>query len=408
MLTTPPCPRVDLPAQVGYALRTVFRIKSVLIWALVFPILLSTIFSLMLPATDAEGAVELDAVSLGVLADDAYEGATLLREVLDGASASADVPLALVESADEAALAAQVLDGSLAGYLSVDASGEPTLHLPSSSGGLAGSGSVDAAVLEAVVGRYLTLRSVVRTLAEKDPAALADGGAEALAAFSGDAVATVDADVLHTTTNGWARYYDALLGYASAAAGCVALFLVARLRPVGSAVAARRLASGTPLVAQLAATLAASWAATFGCLLAAFAWVRLVLGVEFGGREALVVVTLACAAVASCALGSLVASVGRLAGTDLGEGLLSGLACLLALLAGLFGTPSMALADWVGAHAPALAAINPVAQVARALYALRYYDSLAPYLSALAGLLALSCALAAASVVVMGRKHARL
>lgn len=383
-----------LLAQLRHELVRSFRMPANLIWALLFPVLMALVFSLMFSGFDELYATTT--VRAGVLADANYQDAPLLRAVLDGAAAD-DGILAFTTSDDEAELARATLDGELDGYLTVDAAGTPTLHVSPLV-----SGSFGQATLEVVVERCQALAQVVATLVREDPAALADP--DALAAFVGDEVTTQALSVLHTTGSESSRYYDALFGMAALIASTISLHAVWQVNVACGDVARRRRVAPTSPAAQLAVAVLASWIATFACLLVAFGWTHLVLGVDFGGRDALTVVALALAALVSCGVGSLLGALPRLS-LDLRQGLSSGLACLLALFAGLYGPSAMELADWLDAHAPALQAINPAVQITDALYALRYYDALGPFVQTLGVLVVMAAVLLAVSAILMGRGH---
>ena len=150
--------------------------------------------------------------------------------------------------------------------------------------------------------------------------------------------------------------------------------------------------------------MAASWLLSFACLLVAFAYVRGVVGGDFGGREGWCVAGLAAAALVACALGCALGAVPKL---DFGakSGILTGIVCTLSLFAGLYGQPCMALADDIAQRWPALAALNPAKVICDMFYSLYYYDGLEVFAAKVATLAAMAAALFAVAALLMRRQR---
>lgn len=89
--------------------------------------------------------------------------------------------------------------------------------------------------------------------------------------------------------------------------------------------------------------MAASFVTVFFCLLLAFAYMRFVLGVEFGGRDGLAMLALAACALMSTALGAAIGAIPKISIPGK-TGIATGITCFCALFAGLYGEPSMQLA----------------------------------------------------------------
>ena len=223
-----------------------------------------------------------------------------------------------------------------------------------------------------------------------------------------DAVGTQQVDVLRVASSGTVRYYYALMGFAALMSITVAIHSVSAVRANTSAVGARRQVSGASVTRQLAVSMAASFAVVFACLLLAFAYMRLVLGVEFGGRDGLAVVAIAACALMSVGLGAV---LGALPGMPVAGkvGLATGITCLCALFAGLYGESAMQLADQISQTAPWAVLINPAAQAANAFYDLTYYDSLTPFFSTVGVLVAMAAVFfVAAALLMRGHNYERL
>ncbi len=85
--------------------------------------------------------------------------------------------------------------------------------------------------------------------------------------------------------------------------------------------------------------------------------------------------------------------------------MLTGIVCFASMFAGLYGQPTMQLADAIAASAPWTTWINPAAQIAQAFYSVMYYDSLGPLLTHIAALLVMSAVLLGLSVRSLRRQR---
>ena len=227
---------------------------------------------------------------------------------------------------------------------------------------------------------------------------------EAASAFMSNAVKTQQVDVLRVQASSTVRYYYALMGFAALMSITVSINAVSAARANTSAVGARRQISGVSPARQLAVAMAASFVTVFFCLLLAFAYMRFVLGVEFGGRDGLAMLALAACALMSTALGAAIGAIPKIS-TPGKAGIATGITCFCALFAGLYGEPSMQLADRVSQSAPWAVLVNPAAQAANAFYDLTYYDSLAPFFATLCVLAVMAAVFFVVAALLMRRQN---
>lgn len=403
-----------------HTVRMLVRQRDVLVWVIAFPLVLATLFHVMFENFDEY--YRADPVSCAVVADENYYAtrATFFREMLAQVSAEGDDQLLdVLEVANADAARDLVLSGDAAAAITVDGEGLPSMDVSPLA-----SDTLDQSIVRAVLDRYRQLYAAMKQvfLAQAGAADLqappTDAQLEAFAqtpdadqtvqAFMADAVGTQQVDVLRVASSGTVRYYYALMGFAALMSITVAIHSVSAVRANTSAVGARRQVSGASTTCQLAVSMAASFAVVFACLLLAFAYMRLVLGVEFGGRDGLAVVAIAACALMSVGFGAV---LGALPGMPVAGkvGLATGITCLCALFAGLYGEPAMQLADQISQTAPWAVLINPAAQAANAFYDLTYYDSLTPFFSTVGVLVAMAAVFfVAAALLMRGHNYERL
>ena len=403
-----------------HTVRMLLRRRDVLIWVVLFPLALATLFQIMFSNFDEYYRVE--PASCVVVDDENYRSpqAMFFREMLNAVSEPGDdqvLSVSMVATRDEGCAA--VLAGDAAACITVNSEGLPSMQVSPLSVSST-TGSLDQSIVRAVLDQYRqTYAEMKQTftalpLAQGMQVAPSQEGFESLAAtpgmqeaasaFMSDAVKTQQVDVLRVKSSSTTRYFYALMGFASLMSITVAICAVSATRANTSAVGARRQVAGVSPAKQMAVTMAASFVAVFGCLLLAFAYMRFVLGVEFGGRDGLAIVAIAACALMSTALGAAIGAIPNIP-TPGKEGLATGITCLCALFAGLYGEPSMQLADQIAQHAPWAALINPAAQAANAFYDLTYYDSLAPFFWTMCVLLVMAAAFFAVAAVLMRRQN---
>ena len=396
-----------------HTVRMLVRQRDVLVWVIAFPLVLATLFHVMFANFDEY--YRADPVSCAVVVDENYHAtrATFFREMLAQVSAEGDDQLLAVrEVANADAARGLVLSGDAAAAITVDGEGLPSMDVSPLA-----SDTLDQSIVRAVLDRYRQLYAEMKqvflaqagaadlqappTDAQLEAFAQTPGADQAVQTFMADAVGTQQVDVLRVASSGTVRYYYALMGFAALMSITVAIHSV-------SAVRARRQVSGASTTRQLAVSMTASFAVVFACLLLAFAYMRLVLGVEFGGRDGLAVVAIAACALMSVGFGAV---LGALPGMPVAGkvGLATGITCLCALFAGLYGEPAMQLADQTSQTAPWAVLINPAAQAANAFYDLTYYDSLTPFFSTVGVLVAMAAVFfVVAALLMRGHNYERL
>ena len=388
---------VLLRADLAQALRN----RGIVIWVMAFPIILASLFMFVF---DGYRSGASEPVAVGLVERDTPE-AEALSQALDALAEGDGALLSVTRYPSEQAASDAALDGDVCANVLVGEDGTPRMMVPPQD-----SGTVEQAIVRLVLDRYEQVGATLATVAEEDPAALASPeAAAALAdALAGDDVTTERLSVLREESSEFQRYYYAMLGFSSLMGAQVALMLVTSKRADGSEVGARRQVSATRPSRQLASSFLASWLVCLGCQLVALAFIRLVVGVSLGGREGLAVLACAACALVSCAVGAAMGSLPGIA-THTKDTLLTILTMGLSVPAGLFGTPSLALADWLWAHAPWVQEINPASQAAEAFYRLTFYDSLAPFVASVASLIAIAAVLLGVAALFMRRqRYARL
>lgn len=431
--------------------RTLLLTPSAVVWTLIFPIVLATVFNFMFEPMRSTGSVE--AVDVAVVADDAWEDSPF-SQVVDTLSEADEPLLAVHPVATEQEARELIAEGSVAGAYIVDAAGNEgnaeqsgsdeldavdaagpadaagaasgsgtatgssDVSTSTSSAGStgapriilapAGSGTgsdasydVNRAILESVVTSYLQSEALIEELATHDPVALSDP--TTIENALGLSVSVREVSLTHAQPDSMVRFYYALLGMASIFAAQLAGESVWHLQPTSSAAGARRAVSSTSRMRLLIPTIGACWAVSTIFLAIAFGYICLTAHIDFSGREGLCLAGIAAASLLSCGIGALVGALPGRMGSDSRRGILTALTCLLSLFAGLYGEPTMELADTIAQALPAATWLNPVCLIRDLFYTIYYYDTLIPFALRLAACMGIAAALLTVSAACMRR-----
>lgn len=423
--------------------RTLLLTPSAVVWTLIFPIVLATVFNFMFEPMRSTGSVE--AVKVAVVADDAWEDSPF-SQVVDTLSEADEPLLAVHPVATEQEARELIAEGSVAGAYTVDAAGpadaagaasdpdnadatgaasgsgtaagSSDVSTSTSSAGStgapriilapAGSGTgsdasydVNRAILESVATSYLQSEALIEELATHDPVALSDP--TTIENALGLSVSVREVSLTHAQPDSMVRFYYALLGMASIFAAHLAGESVWHLQPTSSAAGARRTVSSTSRMRLLIPTIGACWAVSTTFLAIAFGYICLTAHIDFSGREGLCLVGIAASSLLSCGIGALVGALPGRMGSDSRRGILTALTCLLSLFAGLYGESTMELADTVAHVFPAATWLNPVCLIRDLFYTLYYYDTLVPFVLRLAACAGIAAVLLAVSAACMRR-----
>lgn len=416
--------------------RTLLLTPSAVVWTLIFPIVLATVFNFMFEPMRSTGSVE--AVKVAVVADDAWEDSPF-SQVVDTLREADEPLLAVHPVATEQEARGLIAEGSVAGAYIVDAAGPADAAGAASGSGTAagssdvststssagstgapriilapagsGTGSdasydVNRAILESVATSYLQSEALIEELATHDPVALSDP--TTIENALGLSVSVREVSLTHAQPDSMVRFYYALLGMASIFAAQLAGESVWHLQPTSSAAGARRTVSSTSRMRLLIPTIGACWAISTTFLAIAFGYICLTAHIDFSGREGLCLVGIAASSLLSCSIGALVGALPGRMGSDSRRGILTTLTCLLSLFAGLYGEPTMELADTIAQALPAATWLNPVCLIRDLFYTVYYYDTLVPFslrLAACAGIAAVLLAVSAACMRRSAHEH---
>ncbi len=381
---------------IRYTLINLIKTPGILIWTLVFPLVLSTVFVAMFssidkmaetqtvrvvvvsPPKDSSGVAFyafLDEVGTSAADDDGGRDSTN-----DGGrdanpeSSLLDITYVATEEEAKTLVVDHLQDEQpYVGYV-VLRDGLPEVFVIGKQSA-SGSQSIGSSILSLVMNAYSERMSLVGQLAADNPAALENS--LVLKSLGTQAQVTQQVQLTLHHPQETVRFYFALLGMAALFGGSVGIVALQLLKPNISSLGARRAVGAMSHSKSVAGTIIACWIVCFTCLCVTFAYLRFVVQIDFGGQDAAALVILALASLLATALGCAISSIPKIP-EDGKNGILTGVVCFASLFAGLYGQPTMELADAISKQVPALDLINPATQISQAFYSITYYDSYEP------------------------------
>lgn len=390
-------------------LKVLVRDRSVMLWTIAFPLVLTTLFVFMFSNLDE--TYRLKPIPVVIVADANYLEADNFIEMIEAlatadSSADADAsPLLAPSFADSQAAALSALEtGMYKGYILIDADGLPTYFMDPRRPDIIGDPS--QTILLNILDLYVQNSTLITNLIENQPELLADPGFfERLNNVLADdgSILTQHISVTRNPTSDALRYYYAVLAFSSIMMSGFALTAIDMVLGNTSPLGARRSIGGQSKLKTLIPTIAAAWLLGLACVLIGFCYLRFVFNIGFGGKEAFVVLTLAVSVLAATFLGTFLGSLPIVSGAK--SGMIALISCVLSLFAGLYGPFSQDLGDLVAHNYPLASGANPVRQVADALFSLYYYDGYAQLAAHLVNLLVISGVLFIISVFMLRRQR---
>ncbi|MDR1294258.1 MAG: ABC transporter permease [Bifidobacteriaceae bacterium] len=365
-----------------YAFKATLRNKGTTLWAIAMPLALASLFYVAFGNLDA--SYRPSPVPLAVVDDSAYRDAPGLAAAIDAVSSGAEPWLAPTYVATATEAARLVDDGGLYGYIAADAdTGALQYHrdwreyLGADPGHEVVAAILDAYTQNAAVAAEMAAGPVELGAGASTQVAEAADVSERLArlraAMEEAPAFTKAVQLTANPPSNQVRYFYSALGF-SVLMGCsFAVAGVARLKPNRSILGARLSVGGKSRLALVAPTVGAALVLAYGTLVIAYLYMRFALGVDFGGKDFQILAVLGAGAVAATALGT---AIGAL---PLPEGVLSGVvttvACVSSLFAGLYGPGSQHLAEDLARAAPWTVPLNPAREIYDALFSLYCYDT---------------------------------
>ncbi|MBR4554767.1 MAG: ABC transporter permease [Ruminococcus sp.] len=342
-----------------YELLAQLRVRTFILWLLVFPIALGFFFKLTFI-----GIYEKDSVFNTIpAAVDTTEDDPTLRAVLDQMEKS-DSPVIRVSylSAEEADR--KLKDDDVEGIIRSEGG---VLKLT-----VAGLG-MNETILKSFCDKYNSNAEIIRAAAASDPTK----AGEISGMLMKDVNTVEDIKLVNGNTDYYTEYFYNLIAMVGLFGALIGLSVTIDNQANLSALGARKNCSPTPKSVSMSASLVSKFLIQSVCMVWCVSFQHFVLGINFGDHLLLVYLAAIFSGILGVSLGFMVGSIGR-GGKDIKSSITTAVVMFSCFLSGLMVGNIKSL---IGKFAPIVNEINPASVISDCFHCLNIYDSYDKFIS---------------------------
>ncbi len=361
------------------------RDKETLVWTWIFPIMMATLFFVTFSSLDT--VEQLQTIPIGVIDNESYQQEQILQTVLQSVSADNDEQLFHVtffQNTDEAD--AVLENGEIEGYIKVDATPKFIVK----------DDGMNQTIVKSFLDRYLQTKYSIEKIIMENPSAVQE-----ISAWFHQKNFTQEISVSQNPPTDKVNYFYALLAMICMYGGFQGLRSVTLLQANLSPLGARRTMAPAGHFRVMFYDLLGGITVHLLCLITLIFYIIFVLGVNFGSRLSLVLLTCLVGSLVGVSFGTLVSVTSKLKETAKTAVLIS-ITMVCCFFAGLM---TSGINYVVAEKAPLAAWLNPAARITDAFYCLYYYDTYDRYLINMGVLLLMALVLFGLTAVFVRRQR---
>jgi len=358
------------------------RDRGTLVWTLIFPLVLATLFYIVFSGLDT--AAMFMRFPLGVVNNEAFQQDVAFSTALEAVSDEDGLfTLVIFESEEDAEAALE--NGELHGYV---LAGEiPTLIVR-------GDG-IEETIAKTFLDRYLQTRSVVEHIVATNPEAMA-GLTEILTPVE----FTEEITLSHNPPSGMLNFFYALLAMTAMYGSFQGLQTIVYMQANLSALGARQALSPTKRWKMITYDMLSGLTIHFTCMMVLIAFMTFVLGINFGQQIGFVILACFAGSLLGISFGAVVSVTSKLK-EGAKSSILLAITMVCSFLAGLMFPDLNFL---VAQNAPIVSWINPAARIVDAFYALYFFDTYERFALNMAIVIGMSIVMLITTAILM-RRH---
>ena len=333
-----------------YELLVDLRAKDLIIWLMIFPVFLGTIFKIgfgsIYEKTDVFSSIPTAVVKT--------EENEIFGKVV-GSVSGGENPLLKVTYTGEQEALDLLKNGDVSGI--IYGGDKVTLTV-------AGKG-MQQTILKSFIEQYGVYETIIKDAAEKDPVSLP----KVIEALSADVTACTEIPMTQGNTDPYAQYFYNLIAMVAMFGSVTGLHIAETNQANMSPLGARKNLSPTPKSVSLSANLVGSFMAQGVCMIICVTFLQFVLKIDFGERLPLVYAAALTGGCLGVAMGFFIGSIGRIS-SEMKNGIAMTVSMACCFLSGLMvGNMKMIMAEKL----PWFNNVNPVAIISDCFYCLNIY-----------------------------------
>ncbi len=345
-----------------YNLKTILRERETVFWSLIFSLLLATLFYFAF--SNIAESVKFDTINIALVKSPLLSEGTQFRSVLssisdaDGKSSPDDLFRVMTGSADE--VEDWLKHGRISGYLYYD----DGIRLVVSGSGF------NQTIIKTFLDEYNQTTQTVKGIIQDNPAAMFKTITDVM--NRKDYLAQTD--ISPTGGDVMATFFYALLAMSCLIASTASVFEITKLQANLSTLAARINCSPVKKFKLFLYNISASLFFQIIVVLIVLAYVMLVLGINFGDRTGLIILTCIMGTITGVFFGTATGVLGKSEGMKMA--ITIGGTLFSSFLAGLMANQ---MKYFVQENMPIVRYISPANLITDAFYSLYYYDTLSRF-----------------------------
>lgn len=350
-----------------YEIKSSFRVRDLLFWLILFPIILGTFFKIAFGSL-YEKQTKVTAIPTAIVETADNE---VFRSVIESVSAT-DEALLDAEFLSEDEALKKLKDGDIKGIIY---SGDKLTLTVSGDG-------IEQSVLKLFVEQYMLREKIITDTMTSDPSKMQ----AVIAALSEEVNTSEEAKLTEGNLDFYIQYFYNLIAmvamYGSVTGLHVAIGQQANLSELG----ARKNCSATPKSVGILASLTGTWIVQSICMIICVSFTAFVLKVDYGDRLPLVYVAAICGGILGVAFGFFIGSIGRMK-QGAKVGICMSVSMTMCFLSGLMVANMKPI---MAEKAPWFNNINPAALVADSISALNLYSGYRVFVTKVVTMLVIS------------------
>lgn len=334
------------------------RDKETLIWTWIFPIMMATLFFFSFSSLDT--SQQLQTIPIGVINNEAYQQDETLQTVLKTVASGEDrlFEITYFSNIDEAD--AVLENDEIDGYIKVNQNPELVVK----------NDGLNQTIVKGFLDRYTQTKHSIEKMITENPSAVQE-----IASAIRQETYTQEKSLSQNPPTEKVGYFYALLAMVCMYGGFQGLASVSYLQANLSPLGARRTMAPVSRFRVIFYDLLGGITIQFMCMITLIVYIVFILGVDFGSRFPLVLLTCLVGSLVGVSFGMLVSVTSKLKETAK-TAILIVITMVCCFLAGLM---TSGINYIVMEKFPVIGWLNPAARITDAFYCLYYYDTYQAY-----------------------------
>ncbi len=341
--------------ELKYDFLTCMRTKEVLLWLILFPIFLGTIFKVAFTNINNDNFSAINVAVVEISENEAFD------TVLDGISGEEE-PLFNVTHTDMSSALDLLEQGEASGIIYVD--DEISISVSGIINGT--TTNIKKTIIKSFVSQYNAMQEIIKDTVINNPEKIP----EVIEAISMDIECNENISLTNGNTNNMLAYFHNLIAMVALLGSNIGIYIAIDLQANLSAKGARRACSPTNKLVSLFAALISRFIEQGICVIITITYLLLVLKIDLGDNIPLIYLSGVVGGTVGVSFGFFIGSFGRMS-----ENAKAALATAIPLISCFFsGLMISNMKAAVDMAAPWFNEINPAAVVSDTFYCLTIYD----------------------------------